>query len=100
MPLARPCLACLAFALLVGCGQSQRDGPPTSGTATAFADSKSDLDAVRGADVSILFVGNSHTMHHNVPELVGKMIRFLHPDRKVVTQAVGAAFLEDAAANP
>jgi len=97
MPLVRYGLAWFALALLLGCGQSPQ--VPSSRTSTAFADGKSDLESVRAADISILFVGNSHTTHHGLPDLVEKMIQFRHPSKKVVTHVIGTAFLEDAATN-
>lgn len=97
MSIARSCAVFVGLLLTLGCGQSPQ--VPSSGTAAVFHDGKSDLDQVRGADISILFVGNSHTTAHNVPELVAQMIRFRHPGKKVVTHVVGAAFLEDAAKN-
>jgi hypothetical protein len=54
-------------------------------------------DTLRDADFSVLFVGNSHTMMHDMPDLVARMIRFRHPDKKVYTHFVWVGFLEDAA---
>ena len=55
-------------------------------------------DARSGAsDFSILFVGNSHTMMHNVPAIVRKMILSRFPDRRVFTATLGVAFLDEAA---
>lgn len=63
----------------------------------ATSTSKADLEK---ADFSVLFVGNSHTLSHDLPSLVARMIEFRHPGKKVVTQTIGCAFLEDAAKNP
>jgi hypothetical protein len=81
------------FPLLAGCGSGPRSTlkPP---------DGKSDPDKVHSADVSVLFVGNSHTSMHDLPELVGKMIRFRHPEKTVYSHLVGVGFLEDVAHDP
>src|SRR4051794_15133104 len=55
----------------------------------------SDVEKVRDADVSILFVGNSHTMMHDVPGLVARMIQFRQPEKRVYTHFVWVGFLED-----
>jgi hypothetical protein len=60
----------------------------------------SDPDKVRAADYSVLFVGNSHTTFHGLPDLVGEMIRFRHPDKTVYTHTQVVVFLEDAANQP
>jgi hypothetical protein len=60
----------------------------------------SDPDKIRAADFSILFVGNSHTTAHDLPNVVCQMIQFRHAERKVYAHVVPVAFLEDAAGNP
>jgi hypothetical protein len=77
------------FPLFAGCGS---DRPPDE-----LPDSKSDPEKVRSADVSVLFVGNSHTSLHDLPNLVGEMIRFRHPEKTVYSHFVGVSFLEDVA---
>ncbi len=52
------------------------------------------------ADINILFVGNSHTQYHNLPEIVRDMVKFLHPKKTVRVRAIGVTFLEDAATQP
>lgn len=59
-----------------------------------------DDELVKSADVSVLWFGNSHTAFHDVPELVGRMIRFKHPNKKYAQRYIGCGFLEDAASNP
>lgn len=54
----------------------------------------------RAADYCILFVGNSHTSMHDLPALVGDMIRHGEPNTTVSTRIVSVAFLEDLANNP
>jgi hypothetical protein len=61
---------------------------------------RSDAEKVRAADVSILFVGNSHTSAHDLPNLVCEMIKFRHPEKTTYAHVVSVAFLEDAASNP
>lgn len=59
----------------------------------------SDAEIAR-ADYSLLFVGNSHTQYHELPQLVARMIEFRHPGKKAIARCIGCAFLEDAAKNP
>jgi hypothetical protein len=66
----------------------------------ANAKATSDEKAIRAADYSLLFVGNSHTAMHDLPQLIRRMIEDRHPAKKVATQYVGAGFLEDAYQNP
>ena len=87
------CIVGLILPLIIGCSE------PPSRTIKQVA-AQSDLKKVRSADVSILFVGNSHTSFHNLPNLVCEMIRFRHPEMKVYAHVVGVGFLEDAARNP
>lgn len=95
MALRRGHLAVL-LALLAGCGSPPEEVVPrVVGTANP-----SDPDKVRAADHSVLFVGNSHTSNHDVPKLVGEMIRFRHPDKTVYTHTLGVMFLEDTANQP
>lgn len=81
------------IALTAGCGTP----PPPVYVSTGGA---SDAERVRSADVSILFVGNSHTSFHDLPTLVGELIRFRHPEKVVYSHVIGVGFLEDLAANP
>jgi len=49
------------------------------------------------ADINILFVGNSHTQMHNLPELVREMIQFRHPKKTVRVHAIWVSLLEKVA---
>jgi hypothetical protein len=101
--------------LLAGCSQKkptgldsapQSDGAGGNGPAPIMAvgvgptTDRSDLEKVRSADFSVLFVGNSHTYMHDLPGLVGKMIQHLHPGSTVYSHVLGVGFLEDASRNP
>ncbi len=90
--------ALLALALLAaGCrGPKPADPNPALGAAAR----RSDAEQVHKADVSILFVGNSHTGMHDLPGLVCKMIRFRQPQKTAYSHYVPVAFLEDAARTP
>lgn len=87
----------VVLTLITGCssdrsaavGPSQGDGAPL--------DRLSDAEKVRLADVSVLYIGNSHTSMHNLPNLVDRMIRFCHPEKTVYSRQVGVRFLEDVA---
>ena len=48
----------------------------------------------------MLYFGNSHTGHHDIPELVGRMIAFQASETHLLCVIIGCGFLEDAAANP
>lgn len=87
-------LLCIGLPLSAGCG-CWREQP-----VTATFVNRSDPEKVRAADVSILFVGNSHTSMHDVPKLVCDMIRFRHPQKTTYSHVVSVNFLEDAATNP
>ncbi|MFO0842901.1 MAG: hypothetical protein U0797_10975 [Gemmataceae bacterium] len=84
-----------SLAVIAGCG-GKRPSPANTGTSHG----QSDPGRVRSADVSILFVGNSHTSAHDLPALVGEMIRFRHPGKVVYSHVVGVGFLEDVARHP
>jgi len=90
--------------LLAGCGEQRRPaesgGKRRSNPVVEPAGGKSDLEKVRSADISVLFIGNSHTVFHDLPGLVCKMIQFRHPGKKVYSHVVGVAFLEDVANHP
>ena len=90
------------FALVAGCGREPAAGPPgvTPGGPSLGAGGRSDAEKVRAADVSILFVGNSHTSSQNLPELVCEMIRFRHPEKTTYAHVVGVGFLEDVERTP
>lgn len=92
-PCGRPAWWGVLLALVTGCASGQ---PPPARPAVP----RSDPDKVRAADVSVLFVGNSHTAMHDLPGLVGDMIRFRHPARTVYSHVVGVGFLEDVARDP
>src|SRR5438132_13235928 len=91
---------CTTFAVLalsfVGCGGEAPPGAAAGGTLGG----ESDAERVRAADVSVLFVGNSHTSSQDLPNLVCKMIQFRHPEKTVYAHVVGVSFLDDAARDP
>jgi len=85
----------VALPLLAGCGagsEPQPAGPVRGAT--------SDAEKVRAADLSVLFVGNSHTAGHDLPDLVARMIRFRHPEKTVYTHVVRVGFLDEVAHDP
>ena len=87
--------------LLVGC-EAERAAPPVPPPAPPpfRAWARPAPVPFEGADVRVLFVGNSHTHAHDLPALVGAMAHALRPDPPVHTQAVGVGFLDDMARNP
>lgn len=48
----------------------------------------------------MLFVGNSLSSSHDLPNLVCRLIQFQHPERKARARLVSVSFLEDVAKNP
>ncbi len=89
---------CAALPPAAGCGCARTPGgAPGVGSWSA---ARSDAEKVKRADVSILFVGNSHTSSHDLPNLVCEMIRFRQPQKTTYAHIVGVGFLEDTAANP
>ncbi len=99
------CFLVVLCAALAGCGRGPARPHPVPDPEADVApplviDRRSDAAQVRAADVSILFVGNSHTSGHNLPKLVSDMIRFRHPEKTTYSHVVSVAFLEDAARTP
>jgi len=105
------CVFVALFLLPAGCGDRQPnrpdsappgDGPGVQAVAPGVGSSggMSDLEKVRASDVNILFIGNSHTVMHDLPGLVCRMVQFRHPGKKVYAHFVGVPFLEDAARDP
>jgi hypothetical protein len=90
----------VAVAILVfGCGGEYRASTAAAPT-DPLAPTISVAEGVRSANVSVLYFGNSHTGFHDVPGLVGKMIRFKHPNKRYFHHFMSVGFLEDAARNP
>jgi hypothetical protein len=96
VPPRRLALVPVLLVALLGCGSPP---PPVEARVVGNAN-PSDPDKVRAADLSVLFVGNSHTNSHDLPALVGEMIRFQRPDRMVYTHTLGVMFLQDAGIQP
>src|SRR5687767_6038602 len=99
----------LVAVLIAGCQEPVGSKPANSGGASGGGGAggvhaalgpsggPSDADEVRKADISVLFVGNSHTQMHDLPGLVGTMIEFLRPGKTVYTHYLPVAYLEDLA---
>ena len=87
-------LAALLLALAAcgggGGGGASSQGPTTPPPPTAGV-----------ADINLLFMGNSHTQYHFVPDQVAMMVRAAKPGRTVaVTLAPGSMFLDEHVVNP
>jgi hypothetical protein len=82
----------VAFALAAGAGCGA--GPPAAGS-LELPQAQSDLEKVRTADFSILYVGNSHTFMHNLPGVIEEMIQYHQPGKTVYSHFMPVAFLED-----
>lgn len=54
-------------------------------------------DELKQYDYRLLFIGNSHTSFHNVPNLVCQMIEHVQPGKKARAAVIGVAFLDDTA---
>src|SRR5262245_6472167 len=103
MPMRRFCILFLIAGahFLSGCGANRPprgatvpEHAPTGHSTTAYG-GKSDPEEVRAADISILFVGNSHTTVHDVPNLVCDLIRHRYPDKRIYAHVVNVGFLDD-----
>ena len=92
--------------LCLGCGGEQSAKAPTNNrrvpieTRPAPLDDAAETEKIKSADVSVLYFGNSHTGHHDIPNLVGRMIAFRRPKISYYSRHIGCGFLEDAAGNP
>jgi hypothetical protein len=89
-----------ALTLAAGCSTDRPPAAADTGGRVASPDRRSDLEKAPDADVGVLYVGNSHTAMHDLPGLVGEMIRFQHPETTVARRQVGVGFLEDATRDP
>jgi hypothetical protein len=82
-------VACLALAFIGACGGGGGGGnsaPPPTFTGVG--------------DINLLFMGNSHTLNNDVPEMVGEMVRAARPGKTVANvTAPGSLFLGERAAD-
>lgn len=97
----------LACAFCLGCGGEQtatKEKTPerrrTESAKPAPVDDKPEAQAIKSADISVLYFGNSHTSFHDIPILVGKMIAYRHPKMTYRSKFIWCGFLDDAANNP
>ncbi len=54
--------------------------------------------SAQDANHRLLFVGNSHSYYHDLPQLVASLIEFGRPSKKVYVESLRVSFLEDVAA--
>jgi hypothetical protein len=99
--------AFFSLSICFGCGDGHDAKSPSASIRRqpearrpAPRDEKAEQDAIKRADISVLYFGNSHTGFHDIPLLVGKMITFRHPQTKYESRFLPCGFLEDAANNP
>lgn len=98
---SRPWFSLLLLVVaVIGCGAPAQPQPVIPPATPQPAVVGTDPEQVRAADVSILFIGNSHTSSHNLPDLVARMIRFQQPGKTVYVRTLGVGHLEDMARNP
>ena len=89
--------------VIVGCEPPSAPAVATPPLTTVVFDEShavSDATVLAKADVRILFIGNSQTSHHNLPDLVCRMLRHARPGKTVAHHVVGVAHLDDASINP
>lgn len=79
-----------------GSATPQRSVPSADRCWRVDAAGISDLKAVQAADISVLFVGNSHSSNHDLPDLVAQMLAKLKPGKRVAVGLIVTSFLEDA----
>jgi hypothetical protein len=90
----------------LGCGGEQAASAPPARqrapieTRQTVQDDAADEAKIKSVDISVLFFGNSHTGHHDIPKLVGRMIAYRLPKLTYHSHFIGCGFLADAAANP
>jgi hypothetical protein len=83
--------------ILLGLGLPACSG----GSGGSAAPSSSQATPSTQAEITLLFMGNSHTDFHNVPGTVAALVRAVRPGRTVAaTQAPGYLFLEDRLNDP
>lgn len=54
---------------------------------------------VEDTNYRLLFIGNSHTGSHNLPQLVARLIQFQDSSKKVYAESIQVGFLEEVAAS-
>lgn len=88
--------------LLVGCSSPSESlqVPTAPKVVSRTVAAGSDAESVRAANYSILFIGNSHSSFHDLPELVCRLIEFRHPEQKAYSRLISTGFLEQAANMP
>src|SRR4051812_7670980 len=102
MLVARYAAVFVLLPVLAGCGSRQPPQPSGAATNPGSPSGSAGVDAekVRAADFSILFVGNSHTSAHDLPNLVANMIQHQQPGKTVHVRTLGVGHLEDLARSP
>lgn len=86
--------------LLVGCNRTPPPPPAPPIETTHMLDEKASDETLRQFDYRVLFVGNSHTAMHNLPNLVCRMIEHQHPGRTARAMHIVVPFLESTARDP
>ena len=89
-------LTWLLALLLLGCG-----GGGGGGSTTPTPSPGSESPAPAAADISLLFMGNSHSSVNRLPEMVAAMVRSARPGKTVLAvEAPGWMFLDDRSMDP
>jgi hypothetical protein len=100
----RPCRTAISytalFLLLAGCDSRRTTAVSSVPAGADVAVETSVPEKARTDDLSILFIGNSHTSFHDLPNLVCKMITFRRPGREVHSRVLGVNHLDDTARRP
>ncbi|HWL94611.1 MAG TPA: hypothetical protein VNT79_13895 [Phycisphaerae bacterium] len=87
------------MAWLSACKSQQSNSITEPNQTPQFADEPHAAPAA-AADVRVLFIGNSHTAWHDLPDLVRRMMEFGRPKHKVRVHYFPVQFLDDLANNP
>lgn len=95
---------CLIFAGCIETTAPAEPAPPTLAlgehVTNDYTTPQPDDPRSRGATLRVLFIGNSHTLGHQLPELVCRMIEFAKPEERVFGHVIPVAFLDDVAKHP
>lgn len=84
-------LVLIPLSAMIGCNSSGATAEDPDHPSSASIKPESSAPS----SLSLLFIGNSHTAGHDLPNLVRRMIEFRRPGENVLVAYIPVAFLED-----